>query len=168
MHLDLPAADYLPHEPPMLLVQRLLEITPDTVACHTAPDAATFAPFANQDGSLPAALLLEIMAQTIGVWAGWHCRAAGQPVQPGLILGCRDFSATLATLPAGACLRSTARKIFYDDGTATFECAVETDTVRIASATLTTRRVTWDQLENLLPPSRPGLSPQAKPVTRLP
>ncbi|WP_052361693.1 hypothetical protein [Geminisphaera colitermitum] len=151
--LDLPAADYLPHESPMLFVQRLRAVTPDIAICDTVLDDATFSPFAGPGSTVPAALLLEIMAQTIGVWSGWHCRAAGQPVQPGLILGCRDFSTTAAALPPGASLRCSARRIFQDEDTATFEATVTRDTSAIASATLTTRRITWSQLETLLAPA---------------
>ncbi|AHF90665.1 3-hydroxy-fatty acyl-ACP dehydratase [Opitutaceae bacterium TAV5] len=147
--LDLPAADYLPHEPPLLLVQRLRAVASDTVACETAPDAA-FAPFANPDGSFPVPLLLEVMAQTVGVWAGWHARAAGRPPQPGLILGCRGFSTTWTAIPPGARLRCEARKIFQDDATGTFEVAIAGDGAPVASATLTTRQITWPQLDTLL------------------
>ena len=152
--LDLPAADYLPHKPPMLFVQRLRAISANSVTCETTLDKPTFAPFANNN-TLPSALLMEIMAQTIGVWSGWQCRAAQKPIQPGLILGCRDFLTSTATLHLDTRIRSTARIIFQDEDTATFENTIEKiPSEKIATALLTTRRISWHDLETLLTPPK--------------
>jgi predicted hotdog family 3-hydroxylacyl-ACP dehydratase len=137
----------------MLLIRTLLDVTADSVLCETTLNDAVL-PFLDPAGALPSWFLIEMMAQSIGVWAGWHDHARNIAVQSGLLLGCRQFECAQPSLPLGSRLRITARKLVEDNGTGSFEahvflCDANAETP-VASATLTTHQTSWEHLESLL------------------
>lgn len=96
---------YLPHASPMVLLERVLEVGEEHAQCAVtvSPDGV-LAPFLDAQGALPGWYGIELMAQAIGVWSGWHGRQHAQPPQLGMLLGgapstanCRYF------LPAANC-----------------------------------------------------------------
>ncbi|MDR3228687.1 MAG: hypothetical protein LBT53_04675 [Puniceicoccales bacterium] len=155
MNFPQPAALFLPHRPPMLYVQHALAVDDRSAVCETALDD-TFAPFfaAAADGTdaLPAHFLLEIIAQSIGVWAGYHTLQKGEAAKSGMFLGCRDFTTVRPEYPRGDILRIEVKLLVLDGATGSFEGVVLCAGERIASATLTTHQVTWEQLDALLHP----------------
>ena len=97
----LPVGDYLPHRAPMLLLDRVIQVSDERVVCEvTINHHGVLAPFLNAQGELPAWFGVEIMAQTVGVWSGFHARQRGdRDIRPGMLLGGRGYRATAATLP---------------------------------------------------------------------
>nr|WP_224742667.1 hotdog family protein [Stutzerimonas kunmingensis] len=78
------------------------------------------------DGSLPAWVGVEIMAQSVAAFAGCHARQAGQPVELGFLLGTRSYQCNVEAFPAGADLRVRAHRSLQDDnGMGVFECHLE-------------------------------------------
>ncbi|MEE3651685.1 MULTISPECIES: hotdog family protein [unclassified Brenneria] len=68
-----PAAHYLPHQSPMVLVDEVIHVDDEHAHCRVSVSrAGILAPFLNADGHLPAWFGIEIIAQAIGVWSGWH------------------------------------------------------------------------------------------------
>ena len=48
------------------------------------------------------AFALELMAQTVGVWSGWHRHQQGKnSIELGMVLGARELLCTAGILPAG-------------------------------------------------------------------
>lgn len=63
-------ADYLPHDAPMMLLERVERVTDSSAVCSVTVDGhGVLAPFLNVDGDLPGWFALELMAQTVGVWS---------------------------------------------------------------------------------------------------
>ena len=149
--MNIPAADFLPHTAPMLLVHTLLAVDERTVTCEAVLDDAV-TPFLDADNALPAWFLVEMIAQTIGVWAGWHDRARGLELQSGLLLGCRQFTCVQPAFPPGTRLRIHAEKLVEDNGTGSVDAQVFANGGRtaIARATLTTHKTAWEKLAILL------------------
>ena len=70
---------YLPHEAPMMLLGSVENVSDDTAVCRVAVNGqSVLAPFLNADGDLPGWYALELMAQTVGVWSGWHRQQQGR------------------------------------------------------------------------------------------
>lgn len=119
----LSAGDYLPHQTPMILVDWVIVVDEESVHCQvsTAP-GGVLAPFLDAQGSLPAWFGMEIMAQTIGVWSGWHARRAGtQIIRPGMLLGGRNWRATTPSFPGDITLDIKLRLLMRDDRMGSFE-----------------------------------------------
>ena len=64
-------ADYLPHDAPMMLLERVERVTDSSAVCSVTVDGhGVLAPFLNVDGDLPGWFALELMAQTVGGFSG--------------------------------------------------------------------------------------------------
>lgn len=89
--------DYLPHDAPMLLLEEVVSVADETATCHVTVSAnSVLAPFLDPDGNLPGWFALELMAQTIGVWSGWHRQQHGQAsIALGMVLGARELVLSL-------------------------------------------------------------------------
>ncbi len=108
--IDLPhdALRFLPHRPPMLFVDTLLERSGDTaVGSATMPQIAGFT--GNSTG-FPE-VFVEIIAQTVAMANGYDACCEGKVIREGMLVGVDDFSFEGNTEP-GATLRVVVEKTF--------------------------------------------------------
>lgn len=118
-------ADYLPHTAPMVLLDDVISIEPECAHCRAVVSAdGALAPFLAPSGGLPGWFSLELMAQTIGVWNGWHNAQQGDSPQLGMLLGSRGMRCSLPEFPAGAVLDMYIQQILRDSKIASFECTL--------------------------------------------
>lgn len=76
-------------------------------------------------GRFPATALIEVMAQTIAVYAGRRMMLLGRPPRLGLLLGTRRMTLPVAAFSPGDVLRCRVEKRFEsDDGLWQFSCEV--------------------------------------------
>ena len=84
-----------------------------------------FAKSNREDGSLPAWVGIELMAQSVAAYAGCRARSEGNPVELGFLLGTRKFECNVEHFPAGAELQIHALRSLEDDnGMGVFECHI--------------------------------------------
>ena len=102
---------YLPHKPPMLLLEEVVNVTDETATCRvTVSTHGVLAPFIDAEGNLPGWFALELMAQTVGVWSGWHRQQQGQTsISLGMVLGARELVCAAGYLPGGKALSITVK-----------------------------------------------------------
>lgn len=152
----LPPGDYLPHEPPMLLLERVIDVTNDTARCQVSVSAdGVLAPFLQADGALPGWYALELIAQTVGVWSGWHCRQRGERAdRPGMVLGSRELTCDAGQFAAGAQLEIAVSCLMQDERLASFEGVIRANGVTLASGRVNTFRPSDDELTTMF--SREG------------
>ncbi len=88
MTLPAPAQAYMIHEPPLLLVQRLLRVDGSFAEAETvlASGMVGVAP----DGSVEAAALIELIAQTYAAAQGYRDSDAEQPPAVGYLVGASE------------------------------------------------------------------------------
>ncbi|KFK95439.1 MULTISPECIES: 3-hydroxy-fatty acyl-ACP dehydratase [unclassified Serratia (in: enterobacteria)] len=134
----LPPASYLPHDAPMLLLADVVSVADEEAHCRvTVTPDGVLAPFIDAQGNLPGWYALELMAQTIGVWSGWHRQQQGQPsIALGMVLGARELICAAGSLPAGATLDIQVKLLMQDQRFGSFDCAI-----RVGNDTLATGRV---------------------------
>ena len=119
----IPVDELVPHSGDMVLIDQVLSCTENTLSARVV--VAPGGLFSNADGSSPAWLGLELMAQSIAAWAGWHARQEQRPVQLGFLLGTRNYSCTADRFPVGTELRIDIDRSLQDDsGIAVFECSI--------------------------------------------
>ena len=84
-------------------------------------------------------MLIELMAQTVGIYAGLKNRAAGSAPRIGFLLGTRKFNVHTQYLAEGAVIDLSAECIFYADSglPCQFDCRAYIAGREIASANLT-------------------------------
>jgi predicted hotdog family 3-hydroxylacyl-ACP dehydratase len=130
---------YLPHASPMVLLEQVLEVGEEHAQCAvTVSSDGVLAPFLDAQGALPGWYGIELMAQAIGVWSGWHGRQSAQPPQLGMLLGGRAIYCELPVFTAGSKLLVSVQQLLKDEKLASFECEISIDNVRIAQGRLNT------------------------------
>jgi len=117
-----PVRELVPQRPPMLLLDEVTAWDGERLRCAST----VAADWLLLDGdSLPAAALLEVMAQTVAALHGLQGRARGEAVRIGLLLGCRALALHVPRVPIGAKLITSVQQAFGMDALAEFHCRVE-------------------------------------------
>jgi len=122
--IDWPVAELLPHAGDMVLLDAVEVFDAESIETRleVKPSGLLNLP----DGSLPAWVGMEMMAQTVAAFAGCHARQAGLPVELGFLLGTRSFQCNVEHFPAGSLLRIRAIRSLQDDnGMGVFECHLD-------------------------------------------
>ncbi|EJM29419.1 MULTISPECIES: hotdog family protein [Pseudomonas] len=118
-----PLAELLPHAGDMILIDRILSFDDEQI--HTTLTVRPGGLFSLPDGSLPAWVGVELMAQSVAAFAGCHARQKGNPVELGFLLGTRKFECNVAAFPVGSELTIHGLRSLEDDnGMGVFECHI--------------------------------------------
>jgi predicted hotdog family 3-hydroxylacyl-ACP dehydratase len=121
-----PIADLLPHSGDMILIDEVLEFGEEHVRTrvHVRPGGL----FNRADGSLPAWVGIELMAQSVAAFAGCQGKLKDEPVQLGFLLGTRKFECNVEHFAVGSELLIHATRSLQDDsGMGVFECRLTGD-----------------------------------------
>ena len=119
--IDWPLAELLPHAGDMILIDQVLSFDEEQI--HTRVTVKPGGLFNRADGSLPAWVGIELMAQSVAAYAGCHARQQGKAVELGFLLGTRKFECNVEHFPAGAELHIHGLRSLEDDnGMGVFEC----------------------------------------------
>lgn len=143
--------DYLPHDAPMRLLEDVISVTDDTATCRvTVSPHGVLAPFLDAQGNLPGWFALELMAQTVGVWSGWHRRQQQQEhIALGMVLGAREFICAAGILTGGLTLEVTITLLMQDTRFGSFECVIQADGETLSSGRINTFQPTSEELNSL-------------------
>ncbi|WP_277963754.1 hotdog family protein [Pseudomonas sp. RIT-To-2] len=116
-----PVAELLPHAGDMILIDHVERFDEDNIHTHVTVRAGGL--FNREDGSLPAWVGVELMAQTVAAYAGCRARQNGQPVEMGFLLGTRKFECNVEHFPVDSALQIHALRSLEDEsGMGVFEC----------------------------------------------
>lgn len=121
--IDWPLAELLPHAGDMILIDRILSFDDEQIHTHVTVKPGSL--FSREDGTLPAWVGIELMAQSVAAFAGCHARQRGDAVALGFLLGTRKFECNVECFPAGAELTiHSVRSLEDDNGMGVFECHI--------------------------------------------
>jgi len=128
--------ELIPHSGPMSLLDRVLEHSQERTICRVDPSGS--AVLARPDGSVPAWVALEYMAQCVAVHGGLAARSVGKALRPALLLGSRRVRFDARDFAPGDILRVTAHHHAGESGLVVFECDVarESDADALVQARL--------------------------------
>ncbi len=143
--------NYLPHRPPMILIDRVLEGTEDSAVCESnVGTEGVLSNFVNEKGELPSYFTIELIAQTVGVWSGYLAKLHNIDIPPmGMILGARDLKYPKDHFDKGSALKIRVKKIMDDGAIASFDGEILSEEKIIASGRVNLIRVTDDDLKRL-------------------
>ncbi|MBA1202374.1 hotdog family protein [Pseudomonas capeferrum] len=114
-------AELLPHAGDMILIDEVDSCDDEQI--HTRLTVRSGGLFNRPDGSLPAWLGIELMAQSVAAYAGCRAHRLGQDVELGFLLGTRKFECNVEHFPADTVLQVHALRSLEDDnGMGVFEC----------------------------------------------
>ncbi len=122
--IDWPIAGLIPHAGDMILLDGIDQFDDDSLTAHLVVKPLGL--LSQADGSLPAWVGVEIMAQAVAAFAGCHARLAGLPVELGFLLGTRQYQCNVERFSAGArLLVRVLRSLQDDNGMGVFECHLD-------------------------------------------
>jgi predicted hotdog family 3-hydroxylacyl-ACP dehydratase len=151
----LPAKAYLPHAAPMVLIEEVIDVGETSAHCRVkVSKSGILSPFLTPTGALPAWFAIELMAQTVGVWSGWHGEQQGAEPKLGMLLGGRGLKCAVAEFAAESLLDIRVEMMLRDEKLANFECAItladgENGQQEIAHARLNTYQPDADEIIKL-------------------
>lgn len=87
--LPAPAATLLPHEPPMVYIDRLLEADQDRGLCETRLTPGHM--LLDSQGRMDRCAFIELAAQSFAALKGWEFVRQGQPFPIGFLVGAQGF-----------------------------------------------------------------------------
>jgi 3-oxoacyl-[acyl-carrier-protein] synthase-1 len=125
----------LPHAGPMVLLDRVVSVNEDSLLAEVCirPDSLFCS-----GGGVGAWVGIEYMAQAIGAWAGYAARLRGEPPKLGFLLGTRRYDSRRPIFVLGSTLRVYVHRVFQNEnGLGSFECAIDDEEGRVATATVT-------------------------------
>lgn len=127
-----PLAELLPHAGDMILIDQVLAFDEDSIDTRMTVRAGGL--FNEADGSLPAWIGVELMAQSIAAYAGCHARTQGQPVVMGFLIGTRKYQCNVERFALGSTLNIRALRTLEDDnGMGVFECHLSGPGVQVSA-----------------------------------
>lgn len=145
-HLTFPQiGDLVPHRPPMLLLDHVVESEPERLLCAVTVRAD--AAFVEENG-VQMIVTLEYMAQCVAAFAGLQARGAGDPVQIGYLIGCRQMTLNGDRIAIGTYLTLESKRVWGDNALGSFQCSVHDGDTCVASALLSVAQPTVDSTTN--------------------
>lgn len=152
-----PAKEYLPHDNPMVMIQNVHLVDEENCICSVTVDhQGILSPFLNNQRALPNYYAIELMAQTIGVWNGYHGRKTNRQTQIGMLLGGRAIKLSIGQFSLTSVLMIHAKLILRDNKLANFECEIKIDDTCVASGRLNVYEPDQTELAELFGKARLG------------
>ena len=126
--------DVLPHRPPMVLLDEIVSV--DEKERSLVAHATIRREWSENWASI------ELMAQAAAALAGVFDRVSGstRPARPGFLLGTRKIRLNVPAFEVGKTYVVTAKDVFSDAESASFECSVRDGDAVVADAVLNAYR----------------------------
>lgn len=146
-----PATDFVPHRPPMLLLDEVGEDTATSVTCYATlrPDCV----FLEGDHARPM-VAIELVAQASAVYLGLKAIREGRPPRTGVLVGCREAELFAPRLTVGDVLTVKLERLFDEPEVSAFDGEVTRGGEVIARVSLSV--VDGD-------PAAPAAAPEGSP-----
>ncbi|WP_392558851.1 ApeP family dehydratase [Orbus mooreae] len=145
------AIKYLPHDTPMVMIQDVHLIDEENCICSVnVSKNGILAPFLTPQHTLSNVYVIELMAQTIGVWNGYHGLKNNHQCQLGMLLGGRAIKMELAKFETDSTLMIHAKLVLTDTKLANFDCQISVDDVTVATGKLNVYEPDHLELEQLV------------------
>ena len=133
---------WLPHRPPMLLLDQVIDVSADSSSARLViTEESSF--YMGSLGGVPSCVGLEYMGQTAAVSDGWQREQGLVEPHLGFFLGCRRFTAHVDVFELGDCLNIHASgATFVGNQLVNFACSIECEKrgVELASGSLSVLR----------------------------
>lgn len=125
----------LPHESPMALVDELVDVGDSHVHCRVIVGEQNLF-FDTESRVIPGYVGVELMAQTVAGWSGYHAVNRGEASPVGFLLGCRRYQAECSAFEENHALDIYAEQVMENNGMAVFACRIEHQGNLLASSQL--------------------------------
>lgn len=129
-----PIRNLIPHEDPMVCLDRVLTWSPGSTRCEAEVRADSAFVL---DGQMESAALIEYMAQSVAACLGYGALRNGEPVRVGMVIACRSMKLSRPFVAIGERLIVEAERQREVDAVSNYATRVLSGDEEIASAQLT-------------------------------
>jgi predicted hotdog family 3-hydroxylacyl-ACP dehydratase len=116
-----PIEQLLPHRPPMILINRMVDATEMGSICEVTIGPQTL--FLERAG-VPAFVGLEYMAQAVAAYGGYKSYRAGEPVGVGFLLGTPQLTIHCQFFALGQTLKVEVTHVWGHNELMQFHCTI--------------------------------------------
>jgi predicted hotdog family 3-hydroxylacyl-ACP dehydratase len=116
-----PIEQLVPHKPPMILIDRMIEATDMASTCEVTITPQTL--FIESAG-VPAFVGLEYMAQAVAAYGGYKAYLAGEPIGPGFLLSTPQLKTYCQFFHCGQTLQIQVTHIWGNHELMQFQCTI--------------------------------------------
>jgi predicted hotdog family 3-hydroxylacyl-ACP dehydratase len=116
-----PLEQLLPHRPPMILIDRMIDATDAGSTCEVTIGPRTLF---MEPGGVPAFVGLEYMAQAVAAYGGYKSYLAGEPMAIGFLLGIPQLKTYCQLFDCGQTLQVQVTHVWGDNELMQFHCAI--------------------------------------------
>ena len=128
-----PIASVLPHEPPMVLLDEITELSEShIVATLRIGPTSLFL----RNNKIRSIVSLEYMAQAVAAYAGLQRQKAGEAPRIGYIIGVPSMELLVDNFEIGDRLEVHANHVWGDGDLGRFDCVIERSQKEVARASL--------------------------------
>ena len=117
-----PIEQLLPHRPPMILLDRMIDATDTGSVCEVTIGPQTL--FIEPLG-VPAFVGLEYMAQAVAAYGGYKSYLAGEPIAIGFLLGTPQLKTSCQFFDCGQTLQIQVTHVWGDNELTQFHCTIQ-------------------------------------------
>ena len=117
-----PIEQLLPHRPPMILIDLMIDATDTASTCEVSITPRTL--FIESAG-VPAFVGLEYMAQAVAAYGGYKAYLAGQPLGLGFLLGTPQLKTDCQFFHCGQILQIQVTHVWGDHELTQFQCTIQ-------------------------------------------
>ena len=142
-------ASLVPHEAPMILIDKLIHADANSVHCQVHINSQSQF-FESQNKAVGAWVGIEYMAQAIAAWSGYQHVLQQRPSSIGFLLGSRRYHCEAAFFHEGDVLDIYAEQLLENEGMGVFSCSIKNKKELLASAQLNVFVPNSEQLEAML------------------
>lgn len=128
-----PLVAFMPHRPPMLMLDAMLAHTGDECVCTKTFRAGD--PLV-EDGRVTSLVTIELFAQTAAAHFGYAGFVAGGGMTSGALLGTRKIDLFVGSFELEKELVVHAKQVFAIPPAAQFECTLTIDGAKVAEGTI--------------------------------
>ncbi|MCR5537525.1 MAG: hypothetical protein K6F05_09020 [Succinivibrio sp.] len=142
---------YLPHRPPMVLLDKVVAITERTCHCEVSvSEHSVLAPFLDDRQNLPNFYALELISQTVGVWSGYQNEIRGRVNMPlGMVISVRDLRMDCAFFEHDSVLKICIESLMEDPTFGSCIGEICCNGTRLCQGRVNVYQATHAQLEQL-------------------
>jgi predicted hotdog family 3-hydroxylacyl-ACP dehydratase len=117
-----PIEQLLPHRPPMILIDRLIEATDTGGTCEVTIGPQTLL---LEPQGVPAFVGLEYMAQAVAAYGGYKSYLAGEPIAIGFLLGTPHMQTYCQFFDWGQTLQIQVTHVWGEHELMQFHCTIQ-------------------------------------------
>jgi predicted hotdog family 3-hydroxylacyl-ACP dehydratase len=130
-----PIETIIPHRGTMLLIDAVSTFSEDALSARATVHADAW--YADADGTMPAWIGIELMAQAIAAHVALLAMRGGGRARPGVLLGSRSYKALQPSFAGGAQLLIHATELLRsEEGHGAYECTIHHGDVCCAEAVI--------------------------------